>query len=341
MTYYLDLSKSKEFSLPILKPDEAKQFSFDGKGWNFSNIYYPLELKNVFIALKRINYIDNKDFTDKAIKDKIPFAETPWKSRRILEHENALVNFGLISKERKPIDNYFIEEEYSNLLNETDIVLFKSIYYSYFVFKEIHSWLLNPVQNDHVSFLDQVTQESMHNNSNPIFPFFINSRFNDAFIFSLNNNTDIYRIPNDKSNQNGGLMRFWDVYVKWGTTLGILEKFNLSSLNIKTINGRNIACAYIINDTLTDFNFLAFLNEHYDNNYIYIPQLVLDLALKFRLSIIRIHKLIIEQYKIHKEFLSFERTSEIFIKKHEIKEKDRILFPKYKDAYVSHLIIRK
>jgi len=336
---YIDLSKSKEYQLPILTSEEAKQFSNDGKGWNFSNIYYLLELKNVFIALKRIKYIDNVDFSNKAIKDKLPFAETTWESRRILEHENALVNFGLISKERKPIDNFFIEDEYSNILNETDIVLFKSIYHSYFIFKEIHSWLLNPVQDDHALFLSQVTEESLTKNSKPIFPFFINNRFNDAFIFSLSDNADIFRIPNDK--HYGGLMRFWDVYVKWGTTLGVLEKFNLRSLNIKIINGRNIACVYIINDNNINFNLIDFLNENYNNNYIYLPQLVLDLVFKFRLSIKKIQNLIIEQYKIHKEFLSFERTSEIFIKKQEIKEGDRILFPKYRDSYVSHLIIRK
>ena len=86
---------------------------------------------------------------------------------------------------------------------------------------------------------------------------------------------------------------------------------------------------------------MDYLNENHNNTYIYLPDLILELAIKFRLRVEKIKELIIEQYQIHKEYFSFERTSEIFIKKGDIKDGDKILFPKYKDSYISHLIIRR
>lgn len=336
MTRYIDLSKSKQFSLPILTSEEAKQFSNDGKGWNFSNIYYPLELKNIFIALKRIKYTDNKNFSDKAIKDKLPFVKTPWESRRILEHENALVNFGLITKERKIIDNKFTEEEYSDRLNEVDIILFKNIYHSFFIFKEIHSWLLNPVQEFHSLFLSQVTELSLSRDSKPIFPFFIQNRFNDAFIFSLTNNTDIFRIPNDKYNNNGGLMRFWDVYVKWGQELNLLEKFNLKNLDYLLLNNlKSLSCVYYLSSDKPQLNLLEFINSEYKGKHIHIPNLILKIAVNYRYKINDIKDLIIEQALANSNSVSLQRTSEIFIR-----DKEKKFIPKFKDSFISHLLLQ-
>ncbi len=136
-------------------------------------------------------------------------------------------------------------------------------------------------------------------------------------------------------------MRFWDVFVKWGTVLGILEKFNLRNLGISTINNKSVNCTYILAKPKIQFNLLTYIENRFAGNYIYVPDLVLDIALNLRLQIQQIHDLIIEQYKIYKEFISFERTSEIFVKKSDILSGDKIFFPKYNDSYISHLIIRK
>ncbi len=69
MITHINLSKSKQYELPLLTSNEAKSLSIDGeKGWSFSNIYYPIELKNIFIALKRHQYTNNKEFTEKSLR---------------------------------------------------------------------------------------------------------------------------------------------------------------------------------------------------------------------------------------------------------------------------------
>lgn len=336
MIKYIDLSKSKQYSLPIFTTEESKWFSADGKGWSLSNIYYPLELKNVFIALKRLTYKDNKDFTEKAIKDKLPYAKTPWEWRRVLEHENALVNFGLISKDRKPLKNYFPEDEYSESLNENDKLIFHYIYHSYFVFKEIHSWLLNPIQEDHASYINQVSSDNLSKHSKPIFPFMLENRFNDAFIFSLTDNTDIFRIKNEKDNNNGGLMRFWDVYVKWGQELNLLQKFNLKSLDFELSNNfKSLSCVYYVNVEKPKIDLLNFIKSEYNGKHIHIPKLIFKIALKYRYSISDIKELVLNQALADSNSFSLQRTSEIFIRNGELN-----FLPKFRDSYISHLLLQ-
>lgn len=332
MTRYIDLSKSNHYDLPFYREEEARQTSLLDKGWSYSYVYHFLELKNVFIALKKISYNGKDDFAKRAIDSGLPYAKTPWDSRRILEQLNALINFGLITKDYIPVSDYFPEQEYAADLSKTDLILFKKIYHEYFRFKEIHSWLLNPNQLDHTSYMNEVTEENMQLRSLPIFPFLINNRFNDSFIFSLKDNTDIYRIPND----NGDLMRFWDVYVKWGQELNLLEKFNMKNLDYElSSNLKSFSCTYYINPITPNLNLLEFIKAEYQGNNIHIPRLVLKIALRFRYRISDIKKMIIEQALANNNLISLQRTSEIFIRKTEID-----FVPKYNDSYISHLLLQ-
>jgi len=329
MIKYIDLSKSKQQELPFYNEEQAKQNSSVDKGWSYSYVYHFTELKNVFIALKKIRYQGKDDFSKQAIDSGLPYVKTPWDSRRILEQLNALINFGLISKTYEVEQNFFVEENYTTELSESDLELFKKIYHEYFRFKEIHSWLLNPIQEDHTSFLNQVTIENLQQNSTPIFPFLMSNRFNDAFIFSLKDNTDIFRIPND----NGDLMRFWDVYVKWGQELKLLEKFNLKNLDYELSNNlKSFACVYYVNPEKPNFNLLNFIKSEYQGNNIHIPKLILKIALRFRYRINDIKQMIIEQALADSNTFSLQRTSEIFIRDTEIN-----FVPQYRDSYISHL----
>jgi len=332
MIKYIDLSKSKQYELPFYNEEQAKQNSSVDKGWSYSYVYHFTELKNIFIALKNIPYKGKDDFSKRAIDSGLPFVKTPWDSRRILEQLNALINFGLITKEYKPEKNFFVESNYTSELSESDLDLFKKIYHEYFRFKEIHSWLLNPKQEDHTSFLNQVTIANLQQNSTPTFPFLIDNRFNDAFIFSLTDSTDIFRIPND----NGDLMRFWDVYVKWGQELKLLEKFNLKNLDYELSNNvKSFACVYYVNPEKPKLNLLSFIKSEYQGKHIHIPNLILKIALKFRYRISDIKQLIIEQALADSNSFSLQRTSEIFIRNTEIN-----FVPQFKDSYISHLLLQ-
>lgn len=336
MIKYIDLSKSKQHTLPFFNEEQAKQNSSMEKGWSYSNVYHFTELKNVFIALKNIPYQGKDDFSKKAIDSGLPFVKTPWDSRRILEQLNGLINFKLINKKYIIEKNYFFEEKYTRDLNKNDIDLFTKIYHEYFRFCEIHSWLLSPIQDDHAAFLNQVTADNLSQNSRPIFPFLFENRFIDAFIFSLNDNTDIFRIPNDKNNNNGGLMRFWDVYVKWGQELKLLEKFNLKNLDYELSNNlKSFSCVYYVNSEKPNLNLLDFIKSEYVGKQIYIPKLILKIALKHRYRINDIKKMIIEQALADSNSFSLQRTSEIFIRNTEIN-----LVPQFRDSYISHLLLQ-
>ena len=255
----------------------------------------------------------------------------------MLEHLNALINFELISRDYKIEKCHFSEDSYTNDLTLTDIDLFTKIFHSYFRFKEIHSWLINPVQNEHAGFLDSVTPEVLSRNSSPIFPLQIDGRFTDAFIFSLKDNTDIYRIPNDKDNNNGGLMRFWDVYVKWGQELKLLEKFNLRNLDFELSNNfKSFSGVYYVNDEKPTFDLLDFIKSEYHGKHIHIPKLILlKIALKYRYRLQDIKDWIIDQAIINSNSISLQRTSEIFIRNTEVN-----FIPKYKDSYISHILLQ-
>jgi len=332
MIKYINLSKSKQYVLPFFNEDEAKRYSSVDKGWSYSYVYHFTELKNIFIALKKIPYKGKEDFSQRAIESGLPYSKTPWDSRRILEQLNALINFGLISKDYKIKTNFFVELDFTNELSEKDLELFKKIYHEYFRFREIHSWLLNPVQQDHNLFLNQFTVEDLQRKSSPIFSFFMEHRFNDAFIYSLSDNTDIFRIPN----KNGDLMRFWDVFIKWGQELKLLEKFNMKNLDYELANNvKSFACVYYINPIKPNLDLLSFIKSNYQGNNIHIPNLILKISLSYRYRINDIKKMILEQAIANKNTYSLQRTSEIFIRDSELN-----FVPKYNGYYFSHLLLQ-
>jgi hypothetical protein len=346
MKTIIDLTNAVHIQMPYISDEEAKTLSNANKGWSLSSVYNLEELRDIFIALRQWqgNDFELKRFTNYCDSINLPFSKTKWNERRVLEHLNALKNFGLANSSYELTKHVFINSKIGSPLSVDDLQVFREIYFGFFRFKELLSWLINPSPPDKARFIANLSEREIFDCSRPIFCFSEKSRFTDSFIYEMEDNSPVYflkeKIENGRKNDED-LMRFWDVFIKWGTVLGILEKFNLRNLDIKTSTGRNIACVYVARSTVDNFDLLAYLRANYEGTYIYLPQLVLELAIKFRLKIESIHQLIIDGYKSHKEFLSFERTSEIFVKKQEIKEGDRILFPKYNDSYISHVIVRR
>lgn len=336
MISIIDTTNSQRIELPSL--DENDAVYIGQKGWSFSYVYNFTEIRDIYLALKKRQFLSLKEFTNFCINIKLPYVKTKWNSRRVLEHLNALKNFELIAVDYSIKRSVFEKSSIGDEMSSEDLEIFKEIFFTYFRFKEILLWFINLGEPNRINLINQTEKETIICSSSPLFSFSEKSRFTDAFFVEIINNPLIYYINTER---NEDLMRFWDVFVKWGTVLGILEKFNLRNVGIKTINDKSISCTYILNTSPTNLNLLSYINDRFKESYIYIPTLVLDLALTLRLRIEQIHKIIIEQYKVHKEFLSFERTSEIFVKKSEIVKGDKIFFPKYNDSYVSHLIIRK
>ena len=332
----IDTTHSVRIQLPSFNEDDAKNIK--QKGWSFSYVYNFSEIKDVYLVLREHSFTNLNDFTKYCFDIKLPTVKTKWNSRRILEHLNALKNFEIIDNNYNIKQIVFDHSEIGQNVSEEDIIVFRNIYFNYFRFKEIFLWFIDPQKKDRENYINQLKENEIVLDSKPLFYFSEKSRFTDTFSFELKDNAQLFFIDIDSGED---LMRFWDVFVKWGQVLGVLEKFNLKNLGIKTIKGNGIGCVYILKNMEPGFNLLSYIKEKYTGTYIYLPTLVLDMATTFRQSVENIQKIIIDQYKLYKESFSFERTSEIFVKKSDIKSGDKIFFPKYNDAYVSHLIVRK
>ena len=130
-------------------------------------------------------------------------------------------------------------------------------------------------------------------------------------------------------------MRFWDVFVKWGATLDLLDRFQLKWADINVLpKVKSLSCVYFKKEIQNDFSLIGFIRQNYKSDYIYIPQLVLDIVMLYRFPIDGIKELIVNQCLENRDKMSMQRTSEIFIE-----EKEKVLLPMHRNTYVSHLLM--
>lgn len=329
---YINLSNSKISTLSYLNEEDAKEQSQGKKGWSFSYVYHFSELKDIYLILKTTEFKRPKKIFENLRNLNLKYEKTPWEERRILEQINALKNFGLIDENNNVCKDEFQGSIIGSPISEEDLKVFKNIYFSYFRFREMHSWFININSTNRVKEILELTQEKAVEDSRILFPFFLDSRFTDAFLLELKDSTEIFYI--DKSNED--LMRFWDVYVKWGQSLGVLEKFSLKELDYELSKGnKSLSCVYFKKHYDNNFDLFTFIKEEYKSKYIQVPKLIFKIAIKHRFSIEQIKKIIIEQSLANNNHISLQRTSEIFIR-----NKGKVLFPKYRDSYISHLMIQ-
>ena len=334
----INIENSKFRDLPFLS--EEDYYSKFRKGWSFPSVYDLVELKDVYLAYQMWNKkkFELKPFFLFCQKINLPFKKTEWNERRLLEHINALKNFSLIAENSDGTEIYFRDSELGHKLSENDFDVFRRIFLNYFRFKEIFSWFKNPLyEEDYIEYISDLAVDEIINDSTPLYTFSLNNRFVNSFLYELKNHTTVYQI----SKANEALMRFWDVFTKWGTTLGIVEKLNLKDLNYRTSVGNRISCVYLKTNKNNSFDLLNFMDTQYSTNYIYVPELIFDLAVKYRTGISQIKEIILSEYQRNKQLLSLERTSEIFIKKGEFLTEEAKFFLNYKDAYISHIIKRQ
>lgn len=333
MTFFINLSKSPIKELSYLKQDEYRE-RFD-KGWSFSYSYSIIELRNIYLLIKNYGFKNISDFTKLCIKEKLFYEKTPWEERRVLEQINSLKNFGLITKDEKIVnESLFADSSVDSLLSCEDIQTFRQVYFSYHRFCELHSWLVNP---DYYSadLINAINEEYVKAQSKAVFPFRSKDRFVDSFIFALEDDAVVYKIAQYNKNDFEGIKRFWDVYVKWGSSLGLAEKFNLSDLNYQlSSNFKSPACFYFCRDVDKEFSLIDYLLDKYKARYIYIPKLVLSLAIEYRFSIENIKRIILDVAKNNPDKISLQKTSEILMRKTEL-----AFIPKSNGFLFSHILL--
>jgi hypothetical protein len=329
MSKDINLYRSRKIELPSLTDEAHSELS---KGWSLSYVYFLRELRDIFLLIEKYGYGSKSFILSKCKEEKLASeGDVDWTERNILERMNALKNFSLISKEGEITHPNIFQSTLGSELSIADKKVFKNIFFGYFRFREIISWMIDPREENRLKIINAINEEFCINNSQVIFSFISDGRFTGSFFFDLKDNADIFFI-NEK---NSDLMRFWDVFVKWGMTLDLLDKFQLKWADVTILpKVKSLSCVYFKKNVANDFSLIDFIRQNYKSDYIYIPQLVLDIVMAYKYSIEGIKEMIINQSIENISQISMQRTSEIFIE-----EKEKVLLPKHRNTYISHLLM--
>ena len=309
-----------------------------GKGWSYSNVYSLRELRDVYLLIEQNENKSNKEISSLIQKHVVPEGKS-WDSsgRKALEYINALTNFNLIHKNdnKKAFRGAVINSD----LSKSDIDEFKQIFLNYFRFKEIIAWF----STEKIANIDQYFFDInfLKNDTKPLFYFSSYTRFTDSIIYDLKDNTDVYLLNPEMSH----LMRFWDVFIKWGITLDLIEKFSLHHTDYRVFDRnnvfkhKNLSCCYFLSEQ-KNIDIIDFIIKNYRSRHIYIPDLLLKVVLSYRMRVVDVKNQLLEQARSNGSVISFERTSSVFLKKGEFKENEDLLFLKIAGSYVTHLTLR-
>ena len=322
--------------LPILSDEEAGQRF---RKWSFVNIYSLNALRDIYTLSKEVNNKTVKSITLKVnenqVKKNIEKKWSLYTERQVLENLNALVKFGLLNYDYSILKKCFEGSEINSDLNENDRNTLKHIFIYYFRFKELSSWFIDPSPEFHMNF-DKLKEYDFVEKSMPFYFYSDECKFYNSFLRNIKRPNEKFVIKNDI------LMRFWDVYIKWGTTLGILDKFNIPKI-FNPLKNKELLIAYFIKE-FVPFDLQSFISENFNSRNIWIPELILKLVETFRYSVIDIKHYIIENINSN-ENITFERTSEIFLIKEKTSKENvkkfTYLYPVMDNYYISNLIIRK
>lgn len=328
-----DISKLPIKELPILSDKEAGD---KYNKWSFVNIYSLKDLKDIYLVSQSVSTKDRtvKEITQwfnekKTIKEK-------WEDRKALEYLNALVKFELLDSEYNSKGDHFKESQINDELTDADFNVLRNVFFNYFRFRELSAWFVSP-ERDSAFNLKHLSKEDFIFKSKPLYFYSERNRFTDTFLTDLNNVEYKYIIESDT------VMRFWDVYLKWGTSLKVLDRFNLSKTRQKYTLKREVSVAYFIKP-FYEFDLIDFIEGNFGSKHILIPELIYQIIRNYRFSVSDIKSFIILQIRNNSR-LTYERTSEIFLIKGKTAIKNieaaTYLFPKINNSYVSHIIIRK
>lgn len=292
------------------------QMERDGKGWSFSYVYYLRNLKDIYLLLYKNEDVTSMSQLLAICKSNNVQTESgkEWNGRYLLEFVNALKNFELIDHDNKTIKGKLFESEINAPLTQKDKDVFINIYASYFRFQEFHN-------------LFGIFSDVSH--SMIVYAYMEDCRFYNRFVCTEKDT--LFYIDNNHQE----MMRFWDVYTKWGTTLQVLNKCSLSALDIVSDNDE-LKNAYLYSLAVQipeSFSILDYINEESTSKYIYIPELERDLIYKFKFSIESIKNRLIEETNKRSSEYRLQRTSEIFVD-----NTTKPLLPYTENVYMSHII---
>ena len=332
----VDISKSEQVYLNLITDEEAKEIIH--KGWSLSYVYSFQEFRDVYLAFNRYGQrgMTVAEFSNRYVRDKIPYARRIWdkNGRRVLEIKNALHNFKLWEK-----PGVFEDCEPGAPISDADRQVFKDIFFDYFRFKEYCSLFLEPNMITEEKL--RLTEHEILEGSRPLFYYGSSGTRIDTFFYQLKTSEKVFKFPlNDKGQVKGGFVRFWDMFISWATQLELVERLNMKRQGYLLSNGRAFSAAYFISPNSKEDVGRVLEDKFHRQLLIDISDLVMEMCLTYRCSINKAQQAVIDYYQAHPETVSLIRTSEIFIKETELNKNDRILYPKYKGSFVSHIKLR-
>lgn len=312
--------KLKELDFCSLIPQEEPS---EGKRWSFSYVYFLEDLRNIYRV-----YDENKIDTIASLSnicseiDLKSQSGKKWTNRSLLELVNALKNFKLLDIENKVIKSgLFSNTLPDEPLSSEEVDFFKAIYFSYFRFVEFHRLMLG---------CDNINVASMENLSMPLIAYMQDTRFTNRFIVSRESQLKIAGIPDEHSD----MMRFWDVYVKWGVALNLLKKYPLKPFGISTTPSvKGLSIVYFCREMPRDFSVFDYVTNEIQGSYIFIPDIIYSIIQNKRYTAEDIIDKLVEESTTKSDIYRAQSTSAIFIT-----DKENFLFPKIGNTYITHLL---
>ena len=315
----IDLNTAEyQMFTPQVEPD-------NGKKWSYFNVYYLEDLRNIYWLYDKYDVSSIPCLYNLCTQLGVKSASgKTWNQRNLLELVNALKNFHLISltdnRVYKP--GLFQVVRFEDLLNSDERSIFKDLYLSYLRFIEFHRLF--------VSDTDRVRFECIDRESHVLFSYSGSGKYTDHFVVCTSPKTIVVSV----SEQDSDVTRFWDVYVKWGITLGLLKKYPLKPFGINfipAVNGPSIV--YFCCKMPADFSVFRFATEEMEGSYLYIPDIIYSVILARKFTVEDVKQRIIDECLSDFDTFRPQSTSAIFVN-----EKEDFLLPKIGNTYITHLL---
>lgn len=292
----------------------------NSKGWSYSSVYYIEELKDLYVLINKESGFNSIDSLCDLFNDLYNENDRKKTKRQILENVNALKNFGLLSKEGKPLKGILFQAKFGEALTKEDKEVFVNIYLQYFRFREFHNFFVHT---------NSITLDDLQNHSMMILTAISSGRFTNLALFTKDGKTEVIKIANEYP----AAKRFWDVYFKWGVKLDLLEKFPIKQVGITTYpNVKSLQAVYFKKKMANDFSVFEYLKSNFRETYIYIPDAIYCIAKDFRYSLDEIKQKLLNECMNRDEYRA-QSTSSFYIEK-----KENFLFPKLGNTYITHLL---
>lgn len=312
MTIDINLDNCEVKELPVIQPNSDK-------GWGYSFVYNLKDLRNIYLLMNGHEIQTTSDLLVKFNQLNITSdSKRKWTTRNILELVNAWINFGYVSSVRhgyKVTKSVNFDTTFNFNLNEHDKDIFKRIFKEYYKFNEFH-----------VLFRNKNTDLSW---DGYVYAFSKSVRFVNCFL------TPEKKILWTIDNNHKDMMRFWDVYLNWGTKLDYIDKISLSAFNVNIIDSRlrKANMIYTIKEMPNDFSILEYVKNNMPYTYLSILDIEFDLINKYQFKIDSIKEKIIQECSSAESDYRLQSTSSNFIKRN-----DHRYYPMVSNTFVSHLL---